>query len=295
MGLFASSFGADAARQVEFSFSAAATVFGTGIPGRSREFWEQVRRFAGPFEFARSWVKAVDRLLVRLAPPAFFFKVDWSEGKALRITIYFRFEKPVSEAELIGAMGDASPLVWDGPSPHILARSLGEAGPFIVGFRTGLDGHQVAMYYRVRAAREQFLVEQLPAIVGELSLPNTVPGKVRDVLKGVIGFGAPSILGVNSRRESEGPELKLDVAGVTLADALLWIGQQGADIQRVRALATIARRMRIEVLSYCGAKIGSEGLLGWKLYMPVRPMDRVIAAPRIRIGDDQRRLAGFPW
>lgn len=295
LGLFASIFGADATRQVEFSFSPLAGVYGTGIPGAGPEFWSRVRHFARPFTFARSWVQAVDRLLLRLQPPSFFFKVDWGDERALRITIYFRFEAPADELDLRAALADASPLAWNGPSPHRLGRCLGEPAPFIVGFRTGLDGHQVAMYYRVRAPREHVITEGLPALARELSLPATVPETVRATLAGVVGFGAPSIVGVDSPRDGELAELKLDVAGVTIADALYWIRRHGADAKRVHTLAATARRLRIEVLSYCGAKVGAGGMLGWKLYMPVRPIGRVAGAPRMRIGDDQRRIAGVLW
>lgn len=292
---FAAIFGADAARQVEFSFSARADTYGTGIPGAGAGFWERVRRFAAPCAFAGAWVRAVDRLLSRLQPPSFFFKVDWAHERALRITIYFRFEAPVDEAALHGALAEAAPLVWAGPPAHRLGRCLGEPAPFIIGFRTGLDGHQVAMYYRIRATRARFMAASLPALARELSLPPTLPETVAGTLDGVFGFGAPSIIGIDSARGAEPGQLKLDVAGVPVSDALHWISAHGAGSERIHALGAIARAMRIEMLSYCGAKVGAEGMLGWKLYMPARPTARIAAAPRIRFGDDQRRIAGVLW
>jgi hypothetical protein len=288
-------FAADLARMVEFSFGALPTVHGTGIPGFGREFWERARRFASQFPFARPWAESIDRLLIQLQPPNLFFKVDWGQQCALRITIYFRFAAPLAEFTLGRALAHAAPLVWNGPSPYRLAGYVGEPAPFIVGFRTGLDGHLVAMYYRVRAPREHVFCQSLPAFVRELSLPTTVPETVRATLAGMIGLGTPSILGVNSASDDRLAELKLDVAGVTIADALAWIGRHGADTSRVHSLAATARRLRVEMLSYCGARVGADGMQGWKLYMPVRPTGRVAAAPRMRIDDDQRRLNGAVW
>ena len=295
MPRFTSIFRTELARKVEFSFSAHPDTYGTLTSGSGREFWSRVRHFAADQRYAGAWLLAADGVIASLQTPDFFFKVDWVDNRAVRITIYLRCTEAAEVADLTSALAHAYPLQWSGPDPLMLARHLGEQAPFIISLRTGIDGHQVAMYYRMRSSRDQVIGHQLPAVTTALALPDSTPGIVSATMAGLPGCGAPSIIGVTSPTRDKPIELKLDVCGVPLADALRWIGRHRASPHRTATIAETARRLRIPILNYCGAKVGANGMLGWKVYLPVHPNDRVAAVPRVHVDSDQVRLTMAPW
>jgi hypothetical protein len=269
---FARLFGADAARAVEYSFGADADRYGTMLTGSGPEFLTRVRQFGESMEFALRWSGAIRRVVAQVQPQGFFFKVDWRNECIERLTLYCRFERAVDEAILRSALAAAAPLAWEGPQPNSIGRLLGESSPRIIGLRVDSKGrYSTALYFRIRVPRSQFMCDQLPPLLSQLSMPESVATQIDRSLASLLGSAYPPMLGIDTPHGQESAILKLDVAGVFLAEALAFVSRMGAPEVRVRELGCVGRALRLELLNYVGTKFGPRGYVGWKLYMPIRP------------------------
>jgi hypothetical protein len=269
---FARLFGMDAAQAVEYSFDEDVERHGTMLTGKGPEFLSRVRLFGESLEFARPWAVAIGQVVARVQPHGFFFKADWRNECIERLTLYCRFERPIDEEVLRSALAAAAPLAWEGPQPNSLGRLLGEPSPRIVGLRVDSNGgYSTALYFRIRVPRSQFMRDQLPPLLLQLSLPESMATQIDRSLASLLGSAYPPMLGIDTPRGQESAVLKLDVAGVFLAEALAFISRMGAPRKRVQELGCVGRALRLELLNYVGTKFGPTGYAGWKLYMPIRP------------------------
>lgn len=291
--LFEETFRAEAARYLEYSFGVSAQRYGTMLSGAGPDFLERVGRFARDTGFSAAWARSQARLSDALAPASYFFKVDWLACEPDAVTLYHRFERGLGDEALASALADT----WGGPHPNELAWTLGEASPCIVAQREMAAGDKsTAVYYRLFQRRQAFLGSNLGALLDRLALPEELGAEVGKTLEPLLGFAFPPMMGIDSQPVA----LKFDVAGVPLAHALRFILRLGACPKRAAELGNTGRSLGLETLNYVGTKFGAGGLEGWKLYMPIRALERLRQPwPRLAVAGGTQLprtpLEMLPW
>lgn len=284
---FAHLFRTELARELEYSHGNDAALEGIMLSGSGSAFLDRITEFSDSRQGGDQWSRAAKLFTNALQPDGFFFKVDWRGiNQVEQLTLYCRYRGPIGDRSFTDALRASTRFTWGGPPPSILAEAVNETGPCIIGLRIdGADRYRTALYFRLLGVRSQVLDDHLPTLLARLRIPSRVAVEVADTAGGLTAHLYPSMVGVDSPTDSVPTLVKLDVAGVFLRDAMAFAAHRGADPAHLAAIAAIARAARLQMVNYVGLKFGSNGYAGWKLYLPVRPLDHGAIGPVTRLAD----------
>ncbi|HZT60796.1 MAG TPA: hypothetical protein VFA21_19490 [Pyrinomonadaceae bacterium] len=256
---------------IEYSFAEDVNTFGTMVPG-DVSLLTRLEEFVAGTLFGGDWLVAVSRIAEYVRPDAYLFKVDWCQGLALALTLYFRFPQPPDEATFKATMIRARPFRWLGPSPQAVAASLKVPGPRGMGVRMDWRGRgHVAVYYRVTDDVREF-GPRLVQLLRVCGLPEGHAPLIEQDLRPLYAPGEVGVIGIDGgASEYTVGSLKLDPANVPFYKAWSFLAAKGVSAPTLAALKELSNTLRAGSLSYLGAKYNADGFAGWKAYFSTEP------------------------
>lgn len=268
---FAHVFRAEAYIGVEYSFDDQSDCCSVMVAGKAG-FMDQVQRFAAGLPFVADWAWAMKRFTDYVHPDAYLLRLDHRSEQISAMTLYCRFPIEPDKLAFKQCISMARPLEWSGPSPDLIASSLGLAGPRGIGFRIDTVGnYHSALYYRLTTETTQLDTAMLPELVQACGLPADLATSIAGDIRPFYRSMPVGVIGVDAGSGGVAKALKFDPANVPLRQAFAFLAGKGVSRLRIAELSRIAGTLRAEWLSYLGIKYGPNGFAGWRVYFSVQP------------------------
>jgi hypothetical protein len=262
--------------RVEFSFGSDPRRYGVMLRGVGPQFLQQLETFVRDIGWGDHWLGRINYVARMLAPEAFLLKVDWNDGSAEALKLYF-YQCPPGAllARLPVALSQLGGNAWGGPAPMALARAVGEE-PYGIGVRGEPGGRvKAAVYFRPRSSMKVFLNHVLVPLVEACDLPDDLPRSIAadlanlyaDVAAGSLG----DMLGVYRDDRTGAMGLEFYPAEVVLKRAFPYLEAKGVPRTRLAELERYADNVRRDKFDYLSAEYGPDGFLDWKAYLQAQP------------------------